>query len=169
MARLVDFQIAALTVAALSAIALLLALASQIWGGLAPCPLCLDQRIAYYVAVPAGLAAVWAADRSPGAARLLLGAIGLALLYNAGLGVYHAGVEWKWWPGPQSCSGAGFTINAQDLLNGLAASRVVRCDEAPFRLAGLSLAGMSALLSLVLAALALVAAARRLDGTPRPF
>ena len=28
------------------------------------------------------------------------------MLYNAGLGVYHAGIEWKFWPGPADCSGA---------------------------------------------------------------
>ncbi len=37
--------------------------------------------------------------------RILLALIALAFLVNAGVGVYHSGVEWKWWPGPTSCSG----------------------------------------------------------------
>ena len=32
-----------------------------------------------------------------------LAAITLGMLWNAGLGVYHSGIEWKWWPGPQEC------------------------------------------------------------------
>ena len=34
-------------------------------------------------------------------------AIAAGMLWNAGLGVYHSGIEWQWWPGPQECSGTG--------------------------------------------------------------
>ena len=76
--------------------------------GLPPCPLCLEQRIAYYVSIP--LAAMVLLGVSVGSSRkvlmLALFAIAAAMLWNAGLGVYHSGVEWRWWPGPQDCSGA---------------------------------------------------------------
>ena len=75
--------------------------------GYPPCPLCLEQRIAYYVAIP--LAAMILLGLSVGSSRkvlmLALLAIAAAMLWNAGLGVYHSGVEWHWWPGPQDCSG----------------------------------------------------------------
>ena len=67
-----------------------------------PCPLCLEQRYAYYLAIP--LAALVAFGASQGVSRRLLGAglviLALALLANAGLGIYHAGVEWGFWQGP---------------------------------------------------------------------
>jgi disulfide bond formation protein DsbB len=126
--------------------------------GYAHCPLCLEQRIAFYVAVP--LAAMVLLGRSVGSSRkvatLALGAIGVAMLYNAGLGVYHAGVEWHWWQGPQDCSGAlpDFSSGGS-LLDQINRQRVVRCDEAPWRLFGLSLAGYNVLISGALAAIAL--------------
>src|SRR5262245_65257698 len=76
--------------------------------GYPPCPLCYEQRVAYYVAIP--LAAMILLGLSVGSSRkvmtLALVAIAAAMVWNAGLGVYHSGVEWQWWPGPQDCSGA---------------------------------------------------------------
>ena len=69
--------------------------------GYAPCPLCLQERYAYYFGVPATVVAFFAARaESFSLTRVLLVLVGLAFLINAGVGVYHAGVEWKWWAGP---------------------------------------------------------------------
>ena len=72
-----------------------------------PCPLCLEQRYAYYLAVPlAAFTAFAAARHAP--RQLLMAAFAILLvatLANAWLGGYHAGVEWKFWPGPTDCSG----------------------------------------------------------------
>jgi disulfide bond formation protein DsbB len=77
-------------------------------------------------------------------------------LWNAGLGTYHAGIEWKWWPGPQDCSGPIDSLgSANDLLRQLESINVVRCDEAAWRFLGLSLAGYNVLISLALAAVAI--------------
>src|SRR6476660_7206787 len=67
-----------------------------------PCPLCLEQRYAYYLAIPLGALVALAAARDAPRAVLLAGLVLLALaaLGNAGLGIYHAGVEWKLWQGP---------------------------------------------------------------------
>jgi disulfide bond formation protein DsbB len=126
--------------------------------GYPPCPLCLEQRIAFYIAVP--LAAMILLGVSVGSSRkvliVALLAIGAAMLYNAGLGVYHAGIEWHWWPGPQDCSGATPNFSAGgSLLEQINRQRVVRCDEAAWRFLGLSLAGYNVLVSLTLAAIAL--------------
>src|SRR6516162_3770752 len=72
--------------------------------GYKPCPLCLEQRIPYYAAVPGGLAAAYLMHRAPKFAAALLAAVSAVLLYNAGLGVYHAGAEWHFWPGPDTCT-----------------------------------------------------------------
>ena len=81
-------------------------------------------------------------------------AIVAAMLCSAALGAYHAGVEWHWWPGPADCSGPITDFSAKPLLDQLRSIRVVRCDEAAWRLLGLSLAGYNVLISLVLAAIA---------------
>ena len=77
------------------------------------------------------------------------------MLWNTGLSAYHAGVEWKFWPGPPDCSGPinGFG-SATNMLNRLQHIRIVRCDEAAWRLFGVSLAGYDVLVSLALAAIA---------------
>ncbi|MBC8049813.1 MAG: disulfide bond formation protein B [Chitinophagales bacterium] len=77
----------------------------------------------------------------------------IVLLVSAGMGVHHAGVEWKWWPGPDACAGGGAAADASgSLIERMQAARVVRCDEAAGRFLGLSFAGYNALFSLGLAA-----------------
>src|SRR3954447_15905523 len=125
--------------------------------GYPPCPLCLEQRYAFYISVP--LAAMILLGLSVGSSRkvlmLALFAIAAAMLWNAGLGVYHSGVEWHWWPGPQDCSGAVPNFSSGNLMDQINRTRVVRCDEAAWRFLGLSLAGYNVLVSLTLAAIAL--------------
>ena len=148
---------AAIAVAVVGAVTILGAWFFQYGLGLAPCPLCLEQRYAYYFAVP--LAAMVAFGDQAGASRkVLIGAcvaIAAGMLWNAGLGVYHSGIEWRWWPGPQECSGAPVDLgSAGALAERLKSISVVRCDEAAWRFLGLSLAGYDALISLSLAAVA---------------
>lgn len=148
---------AALIVAAASAGTLVGAYIFQYVIGIPPCPLCLEQRIPHYLAVPLGLAVAVAAIK--GAPRWLvatgLAALALALLTTAGIGVYHAGVEWKFWPGPTDCSGPISSFgDAGTLLQQMQQAAVVRCDEVRFRFLGLSLAGYNAVISLILAGVA---------------
>ncbi|HXZ23073.1 MAG TPA: disulfide bond formation protein B [Pseudolabrys sp.] len=125
--------------------------------GYPPCPLCLEQRDAFYVSVP--LAALLWLGAGHGASSKVMAAgfavITLAMLWNAGLSVYHAGVEWKWWPGPTDCSGPINSFgSASNMLKQLQDIRIVRCDEAAWRFLGISLAGYDAVISLFLAAVA---------------
>src|SRR5260221_422390 len=122
-----------------------------------PCPLCLEQRYAFYMSVP--LAAMILLRLSIGFSRkvitLALLAIAVAMLWNAGLGAYHSGVEWHWWQGPTDCSGAIPNFSAGgSLLDQINKTRVIRCDEAAWRFLGLSLAGYNVLVSLFLAGVA---------------
>ena len=153
---------AALAIALIGAATILGAWFFQYGLGLKPCPLCLEQRYAYYFAIP--LAVMVALGDQVGASRKVLMAalvaIALGMLWNAGLGVYHAGVEWKFWAGPQECSGALEGLgSAGGLVDKLQSISVVRCDAAAWRFLGLSLAGYNALISLFLAAIAAWAAA----------
>jgi disulfide bond formation protein DsbB len=122
--------------------------------GYPPCPLCLDQRNAYYLSVP--LATLLWLGSTNGASRKVMIAgfavVAVVMLWNTGLSAYHAGVEWKFWPGPTDCSGPISNFgSAADLMKRLQNIRVVRCDEAAWRFLGISLAGYDVLVSLVLA------------------
>ena len=122
-----------------------------------PCPLCLEQRYAYYFEVPfAALLAFSAAKGAPrGVVLAGLAILALAALGNAAFGAYHAGVEWGFWKGPTDCTGTGFNLgNAGSLLDNLDKVKIIRCDEVQFRFLGISLAGYNALISLLMAAIA---------------
>jgi disulfide bond formation protein DsbB len=126
--------------------------------GLVPCPLCLDQRKVYYVAIPLALVVALAAWRQ--APRpLVVGGLALlviAMLIGAAIAVYHSGVEWKFWEGPRDCSGPISDFGkAGGLLEQMQATSVVRCDQAT-RFLGVSLANVNVIVSLVLAAVALM-------------
>jgi disulfide bond formation protein DsbB len=123
---------------------------------LVPCPLCLQQRWAYYAGLPLALIALMLLFNGTGrgVARGLLAVVAVMFLLNAGLGVYHSGIEWHWWPGPTGCAtGAGSPLDAAGLAARMARTRVVACDEAAWRFLGLSLAGYNVLVSLGIVAL----------------
>jgi disulfide bond formation protein DsbB len=133
-----------------AAAVILTALGFEHLGGLVPCPLCLMERYAYYAAIPALFVAMALVSEMPRVAALIFFLVALAFLANAGLGVYHAGAEWKFWPGPDTCGTAQtLPTSAGDLLSGMASQTVVRCDEAAIRIAGLSLAGWNVVASMV--------------------
>lgn len=155
-------KIASLLVAAGAVAALAAAWFFQLVIGLVPCPLCLDQRIPYYVAVPLGLVLAAIAARGHGAlARGGLYLLALLMLGNMGLAVFHAGVEWHFWQGPTTCSGT-MPVAVSDIMSALKTAHVPRCDEAAWRFLGVSMAGWNAVIALVLALIAVGGARARL-------
>lgn len=151
--------------AALVASALLLggAWAFQIFGGLAPCELCLWQRWPHWIVILGALAALPFARRlGTGGRSALIALTGLVWLAGAGIAGFHVGVEQHWWPGLEACGTGGIGAGAgfDDLKAAILAAPVIRCDEVPWSLFGVSLAGYNFIVSLALAALALATAAR---------
>jgi len=144
----------------LAAAVILAALGFEHVAGYIPCPLCLQQRYAYYAGIPLlflALVLVSAGERRWAAMTFFV--VALAFLANAGLGIYQSGAEWKFWPGPDTCAGAqAISGNAGSLIQDLAKTQVIRCDEAQWRFLGLSFAGWNALISFLLFAGALKAA-----------
>lgn len=141
-------------------------------GGLPPCPLCLDQRETHWTAMAVavlGLAAMrFTSIAHIGAAAL--GALALVYGFSAALAAFHAGVEWRFWPGPATCGGVSEGgVNAADLLGALdKAPGPVSCADASWRLLGVSMAGYNALLSAALFALTgagAVVSARRMNAS----
>jgi disulfide bond formation protein DsbB len=142
----------------IAAAVILTALGFEHIGGYTPCPLCLQQRYAYYLGIPALVAAlVLLRLPHPKAAAAILAAVGLAFAVNAGLGVYQAGAEWKFWDPPATCASPTelptFDLNAMNLDRVPAA-----CGVASWRFLGLSFAGWNAAVSAGLAAGAALAA-----------
>ncbi len=140
---------------------ILVALGFEYFGGYKPCPLCLQQRYAYYVAIPVLFVALslYASGRLTASALLFL-LVSFAFVANAMLGIYHAGAEWKFWPGPDTCAGTAAPLASSPggLLKSLPSTRIIRCDEAPWRMFGLSFAGWNVVTSILLWITALQAA-----------
>ena len=139
---------------------ILTALGFQYIGGYQPCLLCLWERYAYYTAIPLLFIAISLySGGHKGLSVALFSIVALAFLANAGLGAYHAGAEWKFWPGPDTCGATvDPTKSAGGLLKNLEGIKVVRCDEPALVFLGLSFAGWNVVASLLLMALSLKAA-----------
>lgn len=134
------------------------ALGSQFLGGLQPCEMCLWQRWPWDAAIVIAILAIFARGR---VRQALLALGGVVVLAGAGIAVFHAGVENHWWVGLTACSMPLDTAgDLTALRDQLLATPLVRCDEAPFRLLGLSMAGFNAIASAVVGILTLVAAGR---------
>lgn len=147
---------APLLVALASAAILGSALASQYFGGLQPCELCIWQRWPYVATILLGLVA---AALSGAARRVLLVLAGLVFLAGAAVAAFHVGVEQHWWQGLASCGGnLPRAQTVEELRAALLAQPVVRCDEIAWTFLGISMAGWNFLLSLGLAALSFAAA-----------
>ncbi|CAN5448334.1 disulfide bond formation protein B [soil metagenome] len=138
--------------------------AFETFGKLAPCLLCLKQREVYWVTGTLALIGVvlsrtaWA-DRVRKPLILLLAA---GFLYGAGVATYHAGAEWKWWPGPAACA-AGGSASAGDLVALLKGAKIAApsCEKAVWVFLGLSMAGWNAVISLGLAVASVFAGLRK--------
>ena len=148
---------AALAAFVLGLVAILGALGSQYFAGMVPCELCLEQRLPYYWGLPVLGLILLTWNRLP----LPVWYTGLAIVaalfaWGTYLGVYHAGVEWGFWPGPTACTGTGTGISFEQLQD-LNSSRVVPCDQVQFRFLGLSFAGLNALAAAAVVVLVLVA------------
>jgi len=132
--------------------------------GIAPCVLCLYQRIPPAVGVPLAALALW--PRVPAVrARRLTALVALVFLAGAVLAGYHVGVEQHWWAGTAQCGGGAappldLSTDLTALRRALEAPEVVPCDAIPWSMLGISLAGYNMIVSMGLAVLGLWAVRR---------
>jgi len=140
--------------------ALAVAFIAQYGFGLEPCTVCYWQRAPYAMTGLLGLLAlmpaVGARER-----RVVLFHLVLLLGLDAGLAMYHVGVEQHWWPGPGFCTGGVGSISINDLSAALTKAAHPSCDAPAFTFAGVSIAGFNFIAAATLTALALVAALKR--------
>jgi disulfide bond formation protein DsbB len=127
---------------ALGVPALLLAGAyvSQYGFGLFPCEMCWWQRWPHFAAVALALVSTMAQPK-----RLWISLAALAILVSGLTGAFHAGVEYGWWEGITACT--SHVASGGDPLAAIMNAPLVRCDVAPWTLAGISLAGFNAIIS----------------------
>lgn len=130
----------------------------QYIGGLVPCEMCWWQRYAHFAALGLAVAALVLPVK-----RLFVALSGLALAAAAGIGGYHAGVEYGWWKGLTECTTTVSFSNGGDPLAAIMAAPVIRCDVVQWKLMGISMAGYDFLISgaAALAVFALVARKER--------
>jgi disulfide bond formation protein DsbB len=154
-----DYKLGALALF-FAVFSIMTALGFQYIGGYVPCMLCLIERYAYYAGIPLLVAAlILTAGGHPRTAAALFFLVALAFLANTGLGIYHAGAEWKFWPGPTTCGGGeSLTTRAGDLLNDIQNTKVIKCDEAALRFLGISFAGWNVVASAIVTAFSFAAA-----------
>jgi disulfide bond formation protein DsbB len=131
-------------VGTLSALTLAIVYASEHWGGLVPCPLCLWERLPYSVALVMAVIGLLFTSQ----ARLIMMGLVVIFTVSTALGVFHAGVEWDWWEGLQGCSSTVKTgLGLEDLRAALLNTPPAPCDKATWSFLGLSMAGYNAMLS----------------------
>ncbi|WMS42914.1 disulfide bond formation protein B [Acuticoccus sp. MNP-M23] len=157
---------------ALSSLLVMLAAIGTAWGfqligGYVPCALCLEQRLGYYAAIPLAIIGFLIYPRMPALARIAFAVAAAAMVWSAGLGVYHAGAEWGFWPGPADCGGGEQVRDASNLLAAIEGTRLVSCTEAAGRFLGISFAGWNAVAA-GMAALLLLRAALFAPPSTRP-
>lgn len=135
--------------AALGSLAMMLgALGFQYLGDLPPCKMCYWQRYPHIAAI--GIGAIFYLT----SLRFLLLLGGLSALTTALIGVYHVGVEQKWWPGPDTCTSSSTDgLSVDELMTQIMTAPLVRCDEIAWSFMGLSMAGWNAVISFGLALL----------------
>lgn len=122
------------------------ALFSQYVGGLYPCEMCYWQRWPHAAAILLALCALFS-PLNASRTRLLVLLAALAIAVSGAIGVFHAGVELKWWEGLTRCTAIGAT-SLQDILD----VPLIRCDQVQWSFLGISMAGWNAILSLTGAA-----------------
>lgn len=153
---------AAFLLAAIAAAMLAGAYAFEHVGGLRPCVLCWWQRYAWMAALALALAAALAGPRASGTALLALA--GISAIVGAGIAGFHVGVEQRWWPGTSECGGTmSGAMTPQQRLDMLLRTPVVRCDEIPWSMLGLSMAAWNGLVALAAGGVAVLASVRQLS------
>ena len=148
-------------VALVASLAMLaIAHAFQAFGHMEPCELCLKQREVYWAAVIAAAVGIGLSFTPLDPGRLVSAVLALIFAGGMVLAAYHAGVEWKFWPGPASCTGGSMSVSAADLAKLLHGGPVKppACDKPAWIFLGISMAGWNALASLGFTLLSIIAA-----------
>lgn len=129
----------------------------ELIGGLVPCEMCWWQRwallgVAFLAFDALLLGRIAARQPALGLVARLSGWLALlAMAANAGIALFHAGVELKWWQGLTRCTAPPLAGDMKSMMADILAQPLVRCDAIPWQMFGVSMAGWNFLISLALA------------------
>ncbi|MCF6215277.1 MAG: disulfide bond formation protein B [Emcibacter sp.] len=125
----------------------------QYIGGLAPCDLCWTQRYAHMVILGLSGAGLLLKKYDRPLQNLYAWAVIIALDVSIVAAGYHAGIEQKWWAGPTTCTSGSINASAdmESLFDSMMESNLVLCDEIPWEMFGISMAGYNFLISFIVA------------------
>ena len=113
--------------------------------GLYPCEMCWWQRWPHFAAIPLALLSFLTEPK-----RLWIALAAFVILISGAIGAFHAGVEYGWWEGITGCAVTAVPSGGS-ALDAVMDAPMVRCDEAPWDLFGISLAGWNFLISTLFA------------------
>lgn len=155
--KLLVMPVAALALLAAAAGSLAFAYSAENFFGIAPCELCLYQRVPYAVVIALALLALLI-RKNDKKARCLLGLCAVAFFVNMGIAFYHSGVELHWWGGTDDCAANPLLATDPALVReALMNTPVVRCDQINFTFLGFTMANWNVLASFALGLFALLA------------
>lgn len=120
---------------------------SQYGFGLFPCEMCWWQRYPHFAALALAVLA-YAVPRIR-VAKALVALAALAIAGSGLIGLFHAGVEYRWWQGLTSCSSLVHLSGGDPLDVIMNKTPLVSCDQPQWTLFGVSLAGFNFLFSMV--------------------
>lgn len=127
---------------------------------LLPCQLCLRQREVYWAAIAMAATGLILWNIRNNRRFLVAFNVMLALVFMTGavVALFHAGVEWKWWPAPTGCTAGAVDVMNLDLGGLDERTATASCLDAPWHLLGLSMAGWNVIVSVILSAVSFLAA-----------
>ena len=113
--------------------------------GALPCDLCITQRWFHGSIIAYSLIIIFILNKNLISVKLLLFGGSILWISSTLAGLYHFGIEMRFWTGPDGCSS---NIDfSKDILTYLLEKSPIKCDEVMFEIFGLSLAGWNALVS----------------------
>ena len=115
--------------------------------GLFPCEMCLEQRTALWVAAGLSMFALLTRRTFIGRIATVSGAVAMAS--SAWIAVHQAGGERGWWRLHTAC--ASTIGSGEDMLSQIMKAPFVRCDVPQWRMAGMSMADLNALICIAAA------------------
>lgn len=117
----------------------------EYFGGLFPCDLCWTQRYVHFAILGIGFVGLFLPKTGHPVCIV-------AFLASAAAGGFHAGVEYKWWEGPTTCtSQSSGAMSTDQLLQNLMSAPIISCEDVVWSLFNISMAGYNFLISLMMA------------------
>jgi len=110
--------------------------------GLYPCEMCWWQRYPHFIALALALLAFAAPPL-----RVWTAVAAGSVIASGLIGGYHAGIEYGWWQGVTNCTRIVPSDPGSSPLEAIMNTPMISCNEAQWRLGGISLAGFNFLFS----------------------